>query len=58
MRSALRWTSLALTAAVLYGLGARGVHHRHFDGFLAIVLILAMLIVGVFLATARAKAEE
>ena len=43
MRSALRCTSLAATAAVLYGLGVRGFHHRHFDLFLAVVLGLAVL---------------
>jgi hypothetical protein len=52
MRSALRWISLALAAAILYALGARGFHHRHFDQFLAVVLGLAVLIVVVFVATA------
>ena len=58
MRSALRWTSLAATAAVLYGLGMRGFHHRHFDLFLAVVLGLAVLIVAVFVATAAGRSEE
>lgn len=53
MRSALRWASLAATGAVLYALGASGFHHRRFDLFLATVLGLALLIVAVFVATAR-----
>lgn len=53
MRSALRWASLAVTGAVLYGLGARGFHHRHFDLFLAAVLGLALLTVVVMVVTAR-----
>jgi hypothetical protein len=58
MRSALRWSSLAAAAAVLYGLGTTGFHHRHFDLFLAIVLALAGLVVGVFVFTAGGHAEQ
>lgn len=58
MRSALRWTSLAATTAVLYRLGATGFHHRHFELFLAVVLGLAVLIVGVFVATATGNSRE
>lgn len=53
MRSALRWASLAVTAVVLYGLGVRGFHHRHFDLFLAAVLALALLTVVVIVLTRR-----
>jgi hypothetical protein len=52
-----RWTSLAATGAILYGLGARGFHHRHFDLFLALVLGLAVLNVVVFLVTAPGREQ-
>jgi hypothetical protein len=58
MRSALRWASLAATAAILYPLGATGFHHRHFDLFLAAVLGLAVLTVAVFVVTATGSARE
>jgi hypothetical protein len=58
MRSALRWTSLAVTGAVLYALGAKGFHHRQFDLFLAVVLGLAALVVLCFVLTSTDGAEE
>lgn len=58
MRSALRWTSLGVTGAVLYGLGAKGFHHRQFDLFVAVVLGLAVLIVLAFVLTSTDGAEE
>jgi hypothetical protein len=58
MRWALRSISLAATGALLYGLGARGFHHRHFDLFLALVLGLAGLIVAVVVATSPREPEH
>jgi hypothetical protein len=58
MRSALRSISLVATGALLYGLGARGFHHRHFDLFLALVLGLAALIVVVVVATSPRAPEK
>jgi hypothetical protein len=53
MRSALRWISLLLAAAVMYGLGARGLHHRQFNVFIVTVLVLAVIVVVTFVATSR-----
>jgi hypothetical protein len=58
MRSALRSISLLATGALLYGLGARGFHHRHFGLFLALVLGLAGLIVVVVVATSPREPEK
>jgi hypothetical protein len=53
MRSALRWISLLLAAAVLYGLGTKAFHHRQFNIFIVTVLVLAVVIVITFLATSH-----
>jgi hypothetical protein len=58
MRSALRSISLVAAGALLYGLGARGFHHRHFTLFLALVLGLAALVVVVVIATAPREARK
>jgi hypothetical protein len=58
MRSALRATSLVAAGALLYALGARGFHHRHFDVFLALVLGLAALIVVVVVAMSTRPPEK
>lgn len=51
MRSALRWSSLAASGAVLAALGVRRVHHGSFPLFLLVVVALALLVVVVFLLT-------
>ena len=58
MRSAVRSISLVAAGALLYGLGARGFHHRHFTLFLALVLGLAALIVVVVAATSPREPEK
>ena len=58
MRSLLRWISLAATVGVLYALGVRGFHHRHFDVFLIAVLGVAIGIAVVIFATSTGKSEE
>ncbi len=51
MRSLLRWTSLAASAAILYVVGVRRLHLHDFDAFLAVLLALALAITGVFVVT-------
>ncbi|HKZ08587.1 MAG TPA: hypothetical protein VJU81_24175 [Methylomirabilota bacterium] len=51
MPSLLRWTSLAASGLALYVMGARRLHLHDFNTFIAIVLALAIGIVGVLVAT-------
>lgn len=58
MRSLLRWTSLVASGVVLYVAGERRLHLHDFNAFLVVVLAVAVLIAGVFLATRDDHARE
>lgn len=51
MRPLLRWSSLAAGVAALAVAGHRRLHLHDFDAFLALLLVVAVAIVGVFIAT-------
>lgn len=57
MRSLLRWTSLVAGAAILYAVGVRRLHLHDFNAFLAVLLVLALAIAGVFVVTRRDRAR-
>jgi hypothetical protein len=57
VRSLLRWTSLVVAGAILYGVGARRLHLHDFNTFLALLLVLALAITAVFVVT-RDEAGE
>ena len=58
LRPLLRWISLVLGLAVLTWLGRANMHQRNFPLFLGAVLGLAVLIVGVFVATGSGDEAE
>lgn len=52
LRPLLRWISLVADVALLWALGAAGMHQRNFVLFLAAVMVAAATTAAVFVATA------
>jgi len=58
MRPLLRWISLVATVVLLAVLGAARTHQQNFVLFLGVVLGSAVLVLVVFVVTARGEPPE